>query len=495
MRRAAAGRGRPLPADVAIVTGFTALAALLRFSTLDVQSFGHDEAVTAGRVLDPNFIQMLKEVAGGESTPPLYYTTAWFWSKLFGTGEVGLRALSALIGTALVPVAFALAAKLASRRISAVLCALVAVNPMLIWFSQEARAYSLLVLTSAASVLAFVYVLESPTRRRLAGWAVASALTVATHYFGLFLVGAEAIWLLASRRRLRDVRLAVGAVIAAGLVLAPVAIYQALADRTGWIARIPLGDRLSETAEAFVVGPTGGELAYVVPLAATLVAAGLALLARRADGRERYGAGVAAGLGVAVVLVPLGLALAGLDRVLDRNLLPALVPLMLVVAAGLGARRAGLVGTAVTVGLCAVSVLVVIRVAESPDLQRPDWRGAAELIRARTTAAVVAPENGGNPLRLYLGVDDYWEGFAPPVDELVVVSWQQRADPSAAIAGFKAAERHEFGLLRVTRLRSGHPRRLRPATLARLQPDEDPEEVSLLLYAASGVHAEATQRP
>ena len=199
-------------------------------------------------MLDPNFIQMLKEVAGGESTPPLYYVIAWFWSKLFGTGEVGLRTLSALIGTALVPVAYALGAKLVSRRVGVVLCALVAVNPMLVWFSQEARAYSLLALTSTASVLLFVYALESPTRRRLALWAVASALTLATHYFGLIIVAAEAIWLLASRRQ-RDVSLAVGAVTAVGLALAPLAVHQARGDQTGWITEIPLDKRLSDTAD------------------------------------------------------------------------------------------------------------------------------------------------------------------------------------------------------------------------------------------------------
>ena len=82
-----------LRADLVIVAGLTVLAAVLRFVTLDVQSFDHDESVTAGQVLDPNFVEMLKMVPERESAPHLYYVTAWFWSKLFGTGEVGLRAL------------------------------------------------------------------------------------------------------------------------------------------------------------------------------------------------------------------------------------------------------------------------------------------------------------------------------------------------------------------------------------------------------------------
>ncbi len=480
MRPDRGGRWRPaLRAEVLFVTVLTALAALLRFATLDVQSFWWDEAHTV-RALDLNPIQMLREIAEHESTPPLYYVTAWFWSKLFGTGEVGLRALSAVFGTALVPVAYALGAKLASRRVGAVLCALVAVNPMLVWFSQEARSYSLLVLTSTASVLVFVYALEAPTRRRLALWGLVSSLTLATHYFGLFLVAVEATWLLASWRRQRDVWLAIGAVAVAGLVLAPIAVYQAFFDLSGGIARIPFGDRLRDTAESFLVGPTGAQLAYVVSIAAVFVGVGLALLALRADGRERDAARVAAGLGIGVLLGSLTLALAGLDRVLAKNLLPAFVPLALVVAAGLGARRSGLLGTAVTVGLCTVSVLVVIQVAASPDLQRPDWRGAAKLIRAGDSAAVVAPQEGGYPLRLYLGTDQYWDGLDPPVNELVVVGRSELAHIARSVAGFEPTEQHELGLLQVTLLRSGRPRRLEPAALAGLEPGG----AWLLLYEA-----------
>src|SRR3954465_11424371 len=81
------------------VAGITLVAALIRFSTLDHQSFDHDEAVTAIRVLQPNLGDMLSVVGRLERSPPLYYLLAWPWSKLFGTGEVGLRSLSALFGT------------------------------------------------------------------------------------------------------------------------------------------------------------------------------------------------------------------------------------------------------------------------------------------------------------------------------------------------------------------------------------------------------------
>src|SRR4051794_7674108 len=91
-------------------------AAALRFSTLGVQSFWHDEAVTVGRVLHPGLGATLREIPSSEATPPLYYVLAWIWTKLFGASEAGNRSLSALVGAATGPVAYAIGARVAARR-------------------------------------------------------------------------------------------------------------------------------------------------------------------------------------------------------------------------------------------------------------------------------------------------------------------------------------------------------------------------------------------
>src|SRR5256885_14808670 len=101
---------RPRPASGSLVRrlgpagwallALTALAAALRFSTLGVQSFWHDEAVTVGRILHPSLFDTLSTIPNSEATPPLYYVLAWGWTKGFGTGEGGARSLAALLGTA-----------------------------------------------------------------------------------------------------------------------------------------------------------------------------------------------------------------------------------------------------------------------------------------------------------------------------------------------------------------------------------------------------------
>src|SRR3954469_25406031 len=88
------------------LAGITIVGAIVRFATLGVQSYDHDEAVTATRVLHSSLFDTLSVVAHFERSPPLYYVLVRSWSLVFGTSEVGLHSLSALIGTLTVPLAY-----------------------------------------------------------------------------------------------------------------------------------------------------------------------------------------------------------------------------------------------------------------------------------------------------------------------------------------------------------------------------------------------------
>ena len=55
------------------LAGVVLVGAILRFATIDLQSYRYDEAVTVGRVLQPSLFATLATVPHSESTPPLYY--------------------------------------------------------------------------------------------------------------------------------------------------------------------------------------------------------------------------------------------------------------------------------------------------------------------------------------------------------------------------------------------------------------------------------------
>ncbi len=391
-----------------IVAGLTVGAAVLRFATLGVQSYHHDEVVTASRILRGSFGHAMDAVGFSESAPPLYYALAWVWTQASGTGDWGLRSLSALAGVAVVPVGYLLGAELRGRRVGLWAAALIAVNPMLLWYSQEARCYSLLVLLSALALLFCVRAWRDGRRRDVLLFGLFSGLALATHYFAVFPLVAEVAFLLRRRGRAALPGLAVLAGFAAAL--APLALHQMSAGHAEWIDEFSLGHRLAEAAGAFVTGETADIIGqpdrpqlWLLPLA--LCFAGFALLAWRGTREDRRAAGLPVLAGVAGLGIPLAIALlsSGEDYILARNLLPALVPLLLVVAIAVAAPRARRLGTVLGAVLVAYSLGFCVWASASPSLQRPDWKGvAARIGEPKGPRAMVLWTLGEAPLRFYL---------------------------------------------------------------------------------------------
>ena len=123
--------------------GITAVAAIVRFATLD-----HQSSITTRpsphRVLHPGLFDTLSAVVHLERSPPLYYLLAWRWSKLFGTARSAFARCRRCSGRSPCRLAYwrPAGARLAPHRL--VVRRAVALNPYLIWYSQEARSYALM---------------------------------------------------------------------------------------------------------------------------------------------------------------------------------------------------------------------------------------------------------------------------------------------------------------------------------------------------------------
>jgi mannosyltransferase len=428
--RVEAWRARVLasPASFAVVA-LTVLAAVLRFAWIGRQGFWVDEGYTAMLVhLSPG--KMLALIPKTESTPPLYYCVAWVLGRVFGYGEAGLRSLSAIAGVATVPVAYAAARKLISNRAGLIAAALTACSPLMIWYSQEARSYSLLVLLTAVSLLAFAYARARPTTRMLIAWVVASGLALATHYYALLAIAPQAVWLLAAHGRRRSVQVGVGVVGLCGLALLPLAISQNGTDNASWIGLLPLGLRLDQFIRQFLIGFQAPAQGLIEGIAAAITIVGLLLLMVSSDAIEQRGAFVAGGLAVGGFALGLLMIAGGIDNVITRNMIALWLPAALVVAAGLGARRAGVLGILAAAALCATGIVAAVGVAADRNFQRPDWRVVARVLGTRAAPGVGARailiERYGEllPLSLYLPGLNFWRhNRATGVTELDIISF------------------------------------------------------------------------
>ena len=472
---------RRAPTAAQMVLALTVIGAALRFATLDVQSLWGDESATI-LLVHRSFGSMLSHLSSSESAPPLYYALAWLWTHVFGTGAVGFRSLSALAGTLTIPIVY-LCGREISPRVGVWAAALATFSPAMFYYSQEARAYALLVLFSALAFLWWQRALARRDSRSLAWWAAMSSLAVLTHYFAAFLFVPEAVILL--RRLGRRAALpAVGAVCLVGAALAPLAASQRADGKAKWIEEASLANRTAETVKQFLIGLYGpAEIAAAV-VAGLLGLGLLALLVRRAGHEERDRARDAALVCATGLLLPLLLAAGHAIDVFDgRNVIAAWIPYVVVLATGAGMLHAGRLGPALAGGMCAVGLAVIVATNLLPGYQRDDWRGAAEALPATPLAprAIVAERYAGVPLSIYLhgdlGSAVSGRVLAREIDYVTLRTRRTEGSPvppfvpSTAPPGFHLASVKKTEAYAVTRFVSAHPSAVAASELLRTAGD------------------------
>jgi mannosyltransferase len=249
------------------------LAAFLRFYLLDGQSFWNDEGNSA-RIAERS-LQLITAGAAGDIHPPLYYYALHFWRGVFGSNEVALRSLSAVLGTVLVGLTFLIGRKVFSAGVGLLAAFLVTINPFQIYYSQEVRMYMLLAAIGAAATFFLLKLLEGWSgrvqgagRRRWTfvvshlSLVICYAAGLYTHYAFPFILVTHflivLVWTLATRARWQHLIVWIGLVAAAGVLFLPW-LPTAIRQITTWpSSRITVdgGQMLLDTLRLYVAGPT-----------------------------------------------------------------------------------------------------------------------------------------------------------------------------------------------------------------------------------------------
>jgi len=171
--------------------GIVALGAVLRLHALGAKSFWLDEIASVAIARTPSswFWHWLWTEEGNMA---LYYVMLRPWLEIH-LGEATVRLLSVLPGIASIPVMYLLGKRLFDRNVGLLAALFLALNTCSVVYSQEARAYSWLLLGVVVSTYLFARLIERPTHAMACAYALAAGATFYFHYFGLLVPLAHAV--------------------------------------------------------------------------------------------------------------------------------------------------------------------------------------------------------------------------------------------------------------------------------------------------------------
>lgn len=297
-----APRGRKEVVALALIV---ALAALARVVRLDAPLW-YDEVVT---LVEYVRLPLSVLIASYESlnNHMFYSVLAHGSTALLGESAWSLRLPAVIFGLASIPVHWVIARRYVGAGQALVVALLLAISYHHIWFSQNARGYTMLLFFTSSSVLCFIDGLERESKKAWIGFALAAAGAIYTHLSALFFYAALGLVyaFLLGRTLLRDREgegegsevpfLAPLAAGAGALVLALILNLPVIGSMASTIGRVSeataaSGQALAEWENPLrAVAEIGRSIAALGPLVApALLGAGLTMavgaiaLARRA---------------------------------------------------------------------------------------------------------------------------------------------------------------------------------------------------------------------
>jgi mannosyltransferase len=296
-------RSKPGTAAIPVTLfAITAIGLALRCYRLGQNSFWTDE-IASLQTASERFWAIPKAALRQDAfEPPLYFWLLHLIAAAFGDGETALRLLSVIAGALTIPLIWLLVWELSRQRQVALLAAaFLALNPLHLWYSQEARPYALMIFFGTAAFLGLSRALREPSLWRWTTFVVGSSLAMLVHAVGAVIPIIALAWVLLRSDRastLRPTLLALGANL---LLVAPSYVMLAhsiiTATGTGSPERPLTGLELPYTALTYLggysFGPSVREIqdagwrvaaAYhllQLSLAGILIAVWLALVVRR----------------------------------------------------------------------------------------------------------------------------------------------------------------------------------------------------------------------
>lgn len=192
------------------------IGSILRFYGLNHESLWNDELSSCYRSSFDSIKQVVDIGVIPDKHPPAYQILLFLVERTCGDSALALRIPSVIAGIFTLFFVFFIGKRMFSESIGLLATAMLAVSPVHIWYSQEARAYSILILLTSASVYILIRILENLIKDKPAGKInTVGFITIGLfmeyiHYFGLLMIILEAaVLIIVSIRQKHGIRISI----------------------------------------------------------------------------------------------------------------------------------------------------------------------------------------------------------------------------------------------------------------------------------------------
>ncbi|MBI3619752.1 glycosyltransferase family 39 protein [Candidatus Roizmanbacteria bacterium] len=203
----------------------------LRIISLN-QSLWLDEGVTAKVVRTYGLLEIPEKFSVFDFHPPLYYFFLKIWTAVFGSSEAALRLPSVIFSLLAAIVVYRIGCRLKNRQVGLWSSLLFLLNPLIVYYSQEARMYMMAVFFLTASLYFFVGIVNREKRPTdNLGFILFSFLGMMTFYGSAFLI-VSCLGYLLVKRRWKESGFASLGLITSLILLSPLLRVQVLNAKT-----------------------------------------------------------------------------------------------------------------------------------------------------------------------------------------------------------------------------------------------------------------------
>lgn len=176
-----------------VILAFLMLAAVfVRLLNID-KPYGlwYDEMLTYTFSSSSFPFGLIKTLARFDFHMPLYYVYVHFWMKLFGTSDAVLRCSSLVWGVLTIPAFFWLGKVYKSDKVGYLLASVAVLSPILIYFSQEFRFYSMLMFFSTLALISIIKLTQEPEKKYFWLFGISNLIILYIYTMGIIFVSLE----------------------------------------------------------------------------------------------------------------------------------------------------------------------------------------------------------------------------------------------------------------------------------------------------------------